>query len=296
MQNEPNFRTSLKFQVSSVKQEKPSHGPKALCAKRTQFRPSRPPRPPTFQYSSPQAWDVGQLCKTNPIPGPAGWDGAGGAWGVGQSRETKPNLGAPGVSGDRRAGGAYRAKQSQFTSGTRKTIAKAFGLDAATRHRGKCAKRTQFPAVPGGMRPGGRGTWAKCAKRSQFPALPRGTRPEARATRAKCAKRTQFPPLGRGEPPSFHYSIIPPCQSPANRAKRTQFGQARPGSGGRLCETNPIPGYAGRAEAGGTWDGGQMRKTNPICWRCPAALPRPSALRRGRLCKTCKTNPILEGV
>lgn len=33
---------------------------------------------------------------------------------------------------------------------------------------------------------------------------------------------------------------------------------------GQMCQTNPIPGYAGRGGASGTWDEGQRRQTNPI--------------------------------
>jgi hypothetical protein len=43
--------------------------------------------------------------------------------------------------------------------------------------------------------------------------------------------------------------------------------------GVRLCKTNPIPGGAGRDGAPGTWDAGQMRKTNPIC--PPGGSPSP---------------------
>jgi hypothetical protein len=57
-----------------------------------------------------------------------------------------------------------------------------------------CAKRSQFPAAPGGARPEGRGSWVDCAERSQFasgrPGEVRGTR----AAESNRAKRTQFDP------------------------------------------------------------------------------------------------------
>ena len=57
-----------------------------------------------------------------------------------------------------------------------------------------CAKRSQFPAAPGGARPEGRGSWVDCAERSQFasgrPGEVRGTR----AAESNHAKRTQFGP------------------------------------------------------------------------------------------------------
>jgi hypothetical protein len=40
------------------------------------------------------------------------------------------------------------------------------------------------------------------------------------------------------------------------------------------CETNPIPGYAGRGEAPGAWDEGQMRKTNPIAGEARGTGPQ----------------------
>ncbi len=55
----------------------------------------------------------------------------------------------------------------------------------------KCAKRTQFG-------PSGLPSAAKGAKRTQFPAVPGGTGPGGRGAGAKRAKRTQFPPVGQG--------------------------------------------------------------------------------------------------
>jgi hypothetical protein len=122
------------------------------------------------------------------------------------------------------------------------------------------------------------GRGAKRAKRTQFG--PAGGRtPETRR-----AKRTQFRRVGRWvESPLFHYSIIPPFQCDAGRAKRSQtwgnwgmrgkavtvWGMARPGS--ETCKTNPISNTGGQ-EAGRA---------------CRAA-----ALRAEATCEECETNPI----
>ncbi len=76
-------------------------------------------------------------------------------------------------------------------------------------------KQSQFPAVPGGTGPQGRGTREKCAKQSQkavvgrqwpaggctnkpnFRAKPGGTRPQGRGTTGKCTKRSQSARRGR---------------------------------------------------------------------------------------------------
>ena len=57
-------------------------------------------------------------------------------------------------------------------------------------------------------------------KRTQFPAVPGGTGPEGRGTRGKCAKRTQFPDCGLRIA-----DLAQTCGGPTNRAKQTQFRQ-----------------------------------------------------------------------
>jgi hypothetical protein len=55
-----------------------------------------------------------------------------------------------------------------------------------------------------------------------------------------------------------------------------------------LRETNPIPGYAGRGEATGTWGEGQSCETNPICAADPGAPPAslwPQAAAKGDCAK-----------
>jgi hypothetical protein len=116
--------------------------------------------------------------------------------------------------------------------------------------RAKRAKRTQLdPASPGSG-------WGKDAKRTQFPAERGCTGPQGRGTRGQLCKMNPIPGgWPAGGTPIFHDSIIPPFQSDANCAKRTQFGpvwEPRPWkyakkSGGdaqptkrRMCKTNPI--------------------------------------------------------
>jgi hypothetical protein len=119
---------------------------------------------------------------------------------------------------------------------------------------------------------------------------------------------------GRPDTPLFQYSIIPPFQSDADCAKRSQFpatpGGTRPGGwgtwGNRVKQSQfggPIvrneanfPAWPGGAGPGrrGTWDERQMHKTNPISRRGRATLPRPSTLRpRPRRERLCKTKPNL---
>jgi len=140
----------------------------------------------------------------------------------------------------------------------------------------KRAKRTQFPAGPGGTRPQGRRAKGKCAKRTQFRGRgawdawqmcktnpiwaerPRmGAGGARRPGRAKDAKRTQFParPEGRG--------------TRANRAKRTQFRRADrpgPGAGGTDKANLPPAGYP----------------TIPLFHHSSSPIP----------CLSCETNPI----
>jgi len=100
------------------------------------------------------------------------------------------------------------------------------------RRRGKCAKRTQFPA----SWPAGAGRLCKTNpiwEKSQVSSL----KPERRAF-----KLARYPKI-----PILHHSTIPiQCQS---------------------CKTNPISGAAGREGTGATWGEGKTCKTNPISGR-----------------------------
>jgi hypothetical protein len=118
--------------------------------------------------------------------------------GRGRLCETKPNLGGLGY---------LEKKGGVIVCGT---IVKTKGLGDATRRQGNRAKQTQFRRLD---RPG-----ANWAKRTQFPALPGGTGPQRRATRGNCAKQTQFGPAQAGPSPGW-----------TKDAKRSQF--AGTGSG-----------------------------------------------------------------
>jgi hypothetical protein len=116
------------------------------------------------------------------------------------------------------------------------------------RTRGKCAKRSQFHQPERG--PWGEGRTcetnpiptrqdspafhysiippfqsdADCAKRTQFPAVPGGTRPQARGTRGKCAKRSQFGRVSGGD--------AQPTKSRLRQTKPNLGGLGHVGKGG----------------------------------------------------------------
>jgi hypothetical protein len=66
--------------------------------------------------------------------------------------------------------------------------------------------------------------------------------------------------------------------------------------GWRCDKTNPIPGGAGRGEAPGAWDAGQMRKTNPI-WPWHPGMGAVGRESKGRFVPlvVVRTKPIPEG-
>ncbi len=130
-----------------------------------------------------------------------------------------------------------------------------------TPHDPPLYKQTQFPPMPGGTGPQGRGTRGTCARRSQFggpivqnepnlPAAARGTRPggvghganmqnepnfrrpwagrgrQGRGTRGRKVRNEANRPLGRCR------AGRPTHEEPrGNRAKRTQFPPAAGGTG-----------------------------------------------------------------
>jgi hypothetical protein len=160
-----------------------------------------------------------ETCKTNPI-----WPGRV------ANAQNKAKLGPHGVVRQRlpcRPGlgrGVKRAKRTQFLDCGLRIERTRSGASA----RGEMRKTNPIS-----------GRRARC--RAGTPNLRRGetckTNPiwpgRGRAPEAKCTKRTQFPRVGRWvESPLFHYSIIPPFQSNAVRAKRTQFGPAGVPAGG----------------------------------------------------------------
>ena len=132
---------------------------------------------------------------------------------------------------------------------------------------GKCAKRTQFSPQThmDESRLGCRHSRVRGnrAKRTQFPATPGGTGPQGRATRGNRAKRSQF----------RNKLQVGSARCQANRAERTQFtarlvpldcwvGRGWRGEGrGQSCKTKPI------SEQVAGWKrqvSSESRKTNPI--------------------------------
>ncbi len=187
----------------------------------------------------------------------------------------------------------------------------------------------QFPASPGGVGPGGRGTRGNRVKRTQFGGV-------------KCAKRSQFLDYGlriRDRPAAGRPPCAPPRACAGQSCKTKPIAPARPGMGAgcRGCEAPPesdcakrsqtwakwdIWGTAhhGRADCAkrsqfrplrpsraplfqysnaprcrlgrGQWDEGQMRKTNPI----PSGAGWDEAPGTWGAGQSCETKPIREGV
>jgi hypothetical protein len=195
MRNKPNFR-------------RPAKTPGADCAKRTQF-----PRQPPVGRGLGDEDRGGQSCRTNPISGGCrmGRGRRGGGRRANCVKQTQFGLAWAG----RRASTGETCKTNPI--GPRqagKTIAKAGGLDAATRHTGQTCKTKPIPDGAGRDGAGGASDEVKTCKTNPIgPAGPGGTRPQGRGTRGKCAKRSQFGPASAG-----------PGRRWAKDAKRTQFG------------------------------------------------------------------------
>jgi hypothetical protein len=155
----------------------------------------------------------GPIAQNEPnLPGGAGRDGASGTWDAGQMRKTNPISAVAAVGSPR-----YSSIPSFQSSGAGRGAIVQNEPNSAGRpgpRRAKCAKRTQFPAGPGGTRPGGRGTRVKCAKRTQFPAaeIPHHSS-------IPLFQRSNLMPIVQNEPnfrrpryptiPVFHYSNVP---------------------------------------------------------------------------------------
>jgi hypothetical protein len=157
--------------------------------------------------------------------------------------------------------GACHAKQSQFASGARKTIAKASGLDAGApkRHSSRlgtpAARRTiagpivqnepNFRRCRVGRGPRAVGHGANVQNEPNLA----GRR---RFRRAKCAKRTQFPAAEVPTVPIFHCSSLPirrrSCETKPIPAGSDGTGRGL-GDEGRTCQTNPI--WLARCRSGG---------------------------------------------
>ena len=219
-----------------------------------------------------------QPCETKPISGGARWHEARGRAGGGHFCETNP------ISARRATGpGAWEEQTCKTKPISRFRIADwgrtALRPTPSVVWRAKRAKQTQMWAgwdiwgmarwrggqscetkpvsarrqVGGasrdrkreGVRLGARSTLRMVQLRQTNP-IPPGRRADRGPGRAKRAERTRFRP-SRAQ--SFHCSIIPLFQSPANRAKRSQFG--RPVRPSRWT-WNPPPsaGHARQADNG----------------------------------------------
>jgi hypothetical protein len=86
---------------------------------------------PSFQHSSPRAGTEGQMCKTNPISGGAGRDGAAAAWNAEQMRRTKPICPALVERGGSGRGGQCR-RQARETNPIPRGQAEAMDVESAT--------------------------------------------------------------------------------------------------------------------------------------------------------------------
>jgi hypothetical protein len=145
--------------------------------------------------------------------------------GQGENVQNEANFVLPGTCGSESIGGSRARTPNLRRAELCETNPISLGPQEGQSLGAESAKRTQFPTRPGGTGPQGRGTRGKYAKRTQFPAGPGGPEPVGRGTRGKCAKRTQF--AGGRDIPLLQYAIIPPFQSNADGAKRTQFGPRR---------------------------------------------------------------------
>ncbi len=201
------------------------------CAKRTQF-PATP-----GGTGPPGPWDEGRLCKTNPISPECQGMGEGGRGRRGRSVQDEPNFGpawaGPGLQW------AKDAKRTQF--GGVKCAKRSQSGSAGLACEGKSCETNPIPAgrARRGLRGGGRlcetnPIWGNPAgvrgavvqnapNFARAPGNGRGRPGPGGSAGTNGAKRTQFRGVGqRVQYSSFHCSIIPPSQSDANRAKRSQ--------------------------------------------------------------------------
>jgi hypothetical protein len=189
---------------------------------------------PSFHHSGPMPfvqnkanlaprtgrWGPGwsQTCKTKPIPGYAGWDGAWGTWAAGQMRKTNP---------------IFRLRIED------RVAAGPPSLRPPRAHAGRLYKQTQFgPAWAG---PGSR--WTKDAKQSQTWA-DWGIWGTARGWSLLCETKPICRRAGRDQQdPSRQTKPISPWKMSGEDAQpsiRSRAGSTR--SRGQSCETKPIPG------------------------------------------------------
>jgi len=180
----------------------------------------------------------------------------------GRVRETKPNLGGMGYLGDGASGRPIVQNEPN--------LAGRLGP-----RRQKCAERNQSGPAWAGSGP----RRAKDAKRTQFPATPGGTRlGGARDEGEMCKTNPIRGDATWGEVPGTRdggFSLTPdPPASPLPS---------------RSCKTNPIPGGAGWDEACGARGDGAKQSQFPAPAGAVRGHRRGQCFRRSQL---CKTNPI----
>ncbi len=167
-----------------------------------------------------------------------------------------------------------------------KTIPKAFGLEAPTRHREQpCETKPISPTTGLGPETGtGRSAWAKGDPKRHLSRL--GTQPILRdgATRRRPFAQNKANLAGDGG------SVAGIRHAKQSQSRRSRVGRGL-GDEGRWCETNPIPARPGRT--GPRRRGGKCAKQSQLGDGRPAS--------GGESCKTnpiwhrgqsCETNPI----
>jgi hypothetical protein len=204
----------------------------AHCAKQSQFRAS------ARGWARAAEAAEREMCQTNPIPGRAGGTGSGrrGAWV--RSCETKPVLRLPIWDCGLRIG--YRVALGRPACGSLPP-ARAGRLCETNpiwpglgTTRSPVGERCETNPIPGDAGwDGGGGTKGRGGNRAKQTQSRRSARAaEGRMCKTNPITRSGAPRrcrgVGRRDTPLFHYSIIPPFQSDADCAKRTQFAAPTP--------------------------------------------------------------------
>jgi len=193
------------------------------------------------------------MCKTNPIPGDAGWDEAPGAGDAGANAQNEANLpGGTGWDGAWGTGDAVQMRKTNPISRGRDIPPFQYFTIAVFQSDADCTKRSQFARWcraalprPSTLRP--RPCQGACAKRTQFPALPGGTRPWGLRRGANAQNEPNF--ADRDEERTCKTNPISPCPGPAARRAPEKVGLPTPNlRKAGLCKTNPISPTATRSE------------------------------------------------
>jgi len=232
-----------------------------ICAKQSQF----PAAPGGARHRGRGAWGVVQ---TKPISGPC------------RSRGPTPP-GAP-------AARTNKAKSRRAQQRPRRFLRRSSGLAPAepiAPNKAKlgqdgisgwcdrepcCAKQSQFPATPGGTRPGGRGAWGVVQTNPICPAGPGGTEPGEPGSWAV----VQTKPICPAEPGGTE----PGDRGRGLLYKQSQLGLSVRTLAGGLRETNPILRLriADHVIASDAWQSGLRIGHRPAAGR-PLRAARPGA-------------------